>query len=225
MKKKQKNNQEKKLFAANWGFTQIFMFFLIGCIIGVYYEQILNLIANGVWESRQGLIYGPFNPVYGAGFALFVLFLGKNIKKRKWYLTYIYACLLGGAAEYITCWISEVFFDARSWDYSHLFLNIQGRTTIPFMLFWGLGGLIFMLWVYPFIVKLLTKIPYKFGRILLPILVTFMALNMLISYSALIRQANRLNDLPPANAFSRFLDRHYTDEFLAKYFTNWTRDN
>jgi len=219
-----KNTKEKKIFAEKWGFAQIFMFFIIGCIIGVYYEQILNLIQNGVWESRQGLIYGPFNPVYGAGFALFVLFLGKNIKKRKWYLTYLYACLLGGAAEFTTSWASEKLFNAESWDYSHKFLNIAGRTTIPYMLFWGLGGLIFMMWIYPIIVKLLNKIPYKIGRVILPILVVFMALNMFITWSALIRQANRLNDKPPANAFSRLLDRHYTDEFLARYFTNWTRE-
>ena len=220
MAKAKKKKEKKKIFGENWGFVQIFMIFVIGCIIGVYYEQFLHLFKTGLWESRQGIIYGPFNPVYGLGFGMFVIFLGKNIKTRKWWLTFIYACLLGGIAEYATSWISTELFHAESWDYSDRLLNIGGRTTIPYMLFWGAGGSLFMFYIYPLFVKLINKIPYKVGKIAFPILVVFMILNMFISYSALIRQASRIQGNEPANAFSRFLDWHYNDEFLKKYYPN-----
>ena len=31
----------------------------------------MNFAKFGMWESRAGIIYGPFNPIYGLGFALF----------------------------------------------------------------------------------------------------------------------------------------------------------
>ncbi len=226
MKKNKKvENKEKRVFAENWGFAQIFMFFLIGCIIGVYYEQIFNLIKNGVWESRKGIIYGPFNPIYGFGFAGFVFLLGKNVNKRPWYLTYLYSCLIGGISEYSLSLIGEELFNATSWDYSGYFLNIGGRTTIPFMLFWGLGGLIFMKFIYPFICKLISRIPHNFAKIALPIMVVFMCLDMFVSYTALFRQANRLKGHPPITILGEWYDKIYTDEFLKKIYPNMIHDD
>lgn len=218
--KKRIHSPEKKIFAEHWGFARIFMFFVIGCVIGVYYEQILYFFMRGVWESRKGIIYGPFNPIYGFGFAFFVLFLGKNIDTRKWYLTYLYACLLGGFAEFSLSYIGEVLFNSTSWDYTGYFLNIGGRTTVPFMLFWGLGGLVFMKLVYPFVSKLISKIPYGFAKIAFPLLVVFMCLNMLVSYTALIRQGMRLKGIPPRTFIGRWYDEVYNDEFLKKVYPN-----
>lgn len=214
------NTKGKNVFAGKWGFARIFLFFFIGCIIGVYYEQILTLIVDGVWESRKGIIYGPFNPIYGFGFAGFVLLLGKNNLKRKWYLTYLYSCLIGGVAEYSLSLIGEFLFHANSWDYTGYFLNIGGRTTIPYMLIWGLGGLVFMKLIYPPLSRLISKIPYKIGKIVLPILVVFMALNMFVSYTALIRQGQRLQGKDPITPLGELYDKVYTDEFLKKVYPN-----
>lgn len=43
----------------------IFWIFIIGSILGYIYEMIVVLFQKGYFESRQGLIYGPFTPVYG----------------------------------------------------------------------------------------------------------------------------------------------------------------
>lgn len=45
----------------------IFWIFIIGSIIGYIYEMIVVLLQKGYFESRQGLVYGPFTPVYGIG--------------------------------------------------------------------------------------------------------------------------------------------------------------
>ncbi|MEG0824048.1 MAG: putative ABC transporter permease, partial [Erysipelotrichaceae bacterium] len=177
-------NNETKVFAKGFCFSKIFAIFFIGCIVGTYYEQFLTLFTRGVWESRSGLIYGPFNPIYGFGFAGFIAILGKHIKERKWYLTYFFSCLIGGISEYSLSLIGDTLFHATSWDYTGYFLNIGGRTTIPFMLGWGLGGMVILYILYPFLSKLIEKIPYKIGHILFPILLVFMIFNMLISYSA-----------------------------------------
>ena len=48
-------------------FSKIFIIFMIGSIIGYIVEMIVAFVQNGHFESRQGLIYGPFTPAYGIG--------------------------------------------------------------------------------------------------------------------------------------------------------------
>lgn len=61
--------------------TVIFWIFIIGSIIGYIYEMIVALFQKGHFESRQGLIYGPFTPVYGiGGIAYYIAF--RFIKTR-----------------------------------------------------------------------------------------------------------------------------------------------
>ncbi len=42
--------------------------------------MIVVLFQKGYFESRQGLIYGPFTPVYGIGAIIYYLILRKIIK-------------------------------------------------------------------------------------------------------------------------------------------------
>ena len=43
---------------------------------------------------------------------------------------------------------------------------------------------------------------------------------MLISWGAIIRQTLRRNNIPAFTPVGEFFDKHYDDEFLAKYFPN-----
>ena len=54
-------------FAQGMTFYKLFWVFFIGCFAGVVLETIYCLIQRGHYESRVGLIYGPFNLVYGIG--------------------------------------------------------------------------------------------------------------------------------------------------------------
>lgn len=78
--------------------------------------------------------------MYGLGFALFVILLGKHNDTRKWYLTYLYSALIGGAAEYILNFLQETLLHNKSWDYTGYFLNIGGRTHYPLHAVLGLRG-------------------------------------------------------------------------------------
>ena len=65
----------------------IFWIFIIGSILGYIFEMIVVLFQKGYFESRQGLIYGPFTPVYGiGGIAYYITF--KLIKTRNKGLEY-----------------------------------------------------------------------------------------------------------------------------------------
>ena len=53
----------------------LFWLFVIGSIIGYIFEMLLVLLKKGFFETRQGLIYGPFIPVYGIGAIIYYLVL------------------------------------------------------------------------------------------------------------------------------------------------------
>ena len=79
---------------------RIFLIFILGSILGYLYETILVFFQTGHYESRQGLIYGPFTPVYGIGGVVYYLFFEK-VKIRKLPQVFLISMLLGGTTEYI----------------------------------------------------------------------------------------------------------------------------
>ncbi len=210
----------KKIFGEGYCFEKIFAFFMVGCVVGVVYETILAFARHGLLQPHVGLIYGPFNPVYGIGFSLFYILLGKNDSQRNWFLTYIYCCLIGGATEYSISYLEEVLLHTQAWDYSHLFLNIQGRTTVPFMMFWGLGGIILLKLVYPYLSKWIEKIPYQFGKKVTTFLLVFILFDSVITFSAEFRQSQRDRGIPATNLVAQLLDYYFPNDVLDKIFQN-----
>ena len=65
--KKQTMARPQRSFAQGLNFYKLFWVFFIGCFIGVILEVLTCMVTLHKIESRNGLIYGPFNPVYGFG--------------------------------------------------------------------------------------------------------------------------------------------------------------
>ena len=215
---------KEKKFAEGLCFKKLFFVFLVGSVIGAIYEEILFMVqhfyATGEFAHalRRGVIYGPFNVIYGFGAVILVyLLLRKPLKN--WQI-FIYAAVLGGIVEYVVSWLQEIFTHTMSWDYSERFLNIGGRTTIPFMIVWGLLGLVLVRLVYPPVSNLIERIPPKIGDRIYVVLVVLMVLNMLVSWTAIIRQTLRHNNIPPFTPVGEFCDYYYNDVILEHYFPN-----
>lgn len=204
----------KKVFAQGYCFVKIFVFFVLGCIIGTYYEEILWFIRFHERVNRQGIFYGPFSPIYGLGISIFVIFLGRNAEQRSWLKTWAWSALIGGCTEYATSLIAEKVFGSTIWDYSNIPLNLNGRTTLPFMVFWGLGGMVLMKLVYPFVSKWIEKIPYQIGQAVFYIALVLMVIDLVLSYGAMGRRAMRDQGIPPQTFIGEFFDRVYPDEYI-----------
>ena len=218
------NEKETKKFAEGRCFYKFFWIFLFGCIFGAYYEQILNLVIHYnyhheiVWQLRRGVIYGPISPIYGAGAVLMIGILGR--KKRPDWQIVLYSALLGGGFEYLVSFLQETFLGTVSWDYTNEFLNINGRTTIPFAIVWGLLGLVLVKVFYPTISNIIESLPKKFGTILTRFLIFLLILDFTISWGALVRQIFRHNGYEPITFVGEFFDTYYPDEVLKKSYTN-----
>lgn len=211
-------------FAHGICFRKMFFIFLIGSIIGSIYEEALFMFTTWFetgtpeFALRQAVIYGPFNIIYGFGAVVMCLVL--VTKPRPGWKIFLISALLGGAIEYLLSLGQEIVTHTVSWNYSDKFLNIGGRTTIPYMIVWGLMGLLFVKYAYPLCSDLIEKMPIKSGEMIFRVMLVFITLDMAVSLTAVIRQTLRHNHVPPLTPIGEFCDSYYTDEFLQHYYPN-----
>ena len=147
----------------NYELTSIILFFFIFSFVGWLWEVTLYLFRDGVLVNR-GTLYGPWLPIYGAGCTLIVL-LTKLKKFRKMLknpmLTFFVIMLLCSTIEYVTSWYIELTTGVRYWDYTGVFLNINGRICLECSIFFGLGGALCVYIVAPFLERNLQMISNK----------------------------------------------------------------
>lgn len=210
--------ENNKTFAQGLCFAKLFIFFLIGCVFGTYYEQLLHFATHGEWSSRQGLLVGPFNPIYGIPAIVLLLFLVKGNEKRSIVKTYFYSVIISGVAEFVISFLGENVFRVKFWDYTGYFLNIGGRTTIPFMLFWGILGVILLKGLYPFISNLIEKIPYKIAYPVYVAIFIFIFGDIALTYSAFGRMALRNSGKKSHTFVGKYYDKVFTDEYMSEKF-------
>lgn len=205
-------------------FNQIVLVFAIGCVFGTYYEEIIamakHLWADGTieWFSRRGLVYGPFSPIYGVGAVGIYLFFYRT--RASWQACLFGGAIAGGAFEYILSVLQEWIFSTRSWDYSDRFLNIGGRTTVPYAIFWGLLVLATAYWLFPLLNQAYERLEGKGLNIFCTGLAVFLAFDIAMSVAANWRQMERREGDPANTKVEVFLDKHFPDERLKLIYDN-----
>ena len=135
-----KTKQRRKLIILNTSIWRIFAYFIIYSFLGYVIETIYSVISTGVLECRQSFLYGPFCSIYGVGSVALVLILKSKFSKNNHSLFWG-GVLIGSVTEYLVSLIGEVVLNAKWWDYSDKFLNINGRICLIYSLFWGLLAL------------------------------------------------------------------------------------
>ena len=84
--------------------------------------------------------------------------------------------------EYATSWALEVTTGLKYWDYSGVFLNINGRVCFECSLFFGFGGSLCLYIIAPFLEKKFEHFTLKVRIIACMILVSLFALDELYSF-------------------------------------------
>ena len=197
----------------------LFWLFIIGSIAGFIYEVTIVFFQKGHFELRQGLIYGPFIPVYGIGAMCYYIVLSK-IKIKNKVQIFLITMILGGITEYLCSFIQEKAFGTISWDYSYLPFNINGRTSLLHCIYWGIGGVLYITYIEPLLNKMIDKTNMKAFDLITIILSIFIVFDISISWMAADRQTERKNDIEPQNHLDLFLDKNYPDEYMNRIFNN-----
>ena len=216
----EKEISDDKSFARGLNFYKLFWIFVIASVIGYVVETIYCLVRRGYIESRQGLIYGPFSQIYGLGAVIMVLLLYR-LRKRADIWLFLASGLIGGLFEILCAIVQENVFHTSSWGYEGSKTAVgSGRTSLVYMLFWGILGVIFIKTVFPRLSRLIERIPNKQGIFFSWVLIVFLSLDILLTTFAVNRWVERSGGAPPHNAVEELMDRYYPDSLLEDIYPN-----
>lgn len=179
------------------------------------------LATSGLTESRVGLVWGPFSPLYGLG-AFFLTFLCFYLRRRgaAGWQVFLVSALVGGVLEQLTGWTMSAVFDAESWTYLHLPDHITQWVAWRFLAMWGLLGLVWCRAVMP---RLLYQIGMPTTRrqaVFVTLVAVYLVADVAMTLVCFNRKAARDAGVPPANAFEEWVDTNYSDEFISSRFQN-----
>ena len=191
-------------------FYDLFWLFIFGSIFGWIYEVLFSLIVHHIFINHSALVIGPFNVCYGIC-ACALTFLLYRYKDKGYLPLFGISFFLGSLLEYIMSWGMELVLGFSSWDYSDMFLNINGRVCLVMSCLWGFLGIAWIKWIYPPIEKLIRKIPEKLGHKLVVIISIFLVLDLALTISA-------------GNAYEKFLDKTFNEDYLYNMFNNHWSD-
>jgi len=200
-------------------FCKLFYIFIIGSVLGWVIEGLYTLIKKGVLINHSALVIGPFNVVYGISACILTLLLAKykdssNIK------LFIISFIGGTILEYLLSFGMESLLGFTAWDYSHKFLNVNGRVCLEYSIYWGILGIFWIKKCYPLVNKLIDKMDYVFGKRLMVILIIFLIFNLGLTMSAISRARAKDLGVPASNSYEKFLDKTFNRAYLKNMFNN-----
>lgn len=157
----------------------MFVYALAG-LIGTVHKTIWAYQAKGMFEYRNGSILTPFNYVYG-------LRVGHRHRAAP------YRPGVEGRAG------------RRSWNYANEPLNIGGRTTVPFMLFWGLLCYLIVRFILPLVLWLVHLIDDTWHTRLATILLAWILIDSVVTPPAIFLYGQRANGAVFDNWFAQHI--------------------
>lgn len=194
-------------------FYQIMWLYIIGAFLGFIGETLFHIYTHGEFANMQGMLYGPFKPLYGLG-AVIMYLIYRNVGEKK-YLFVLLTGIIGGALyEYGVSLFEETVFGYNSWLYPDGPLVINGRVYLPYCLIWGVVILIYYLAI-PYIKKIYNYF-YKFNwfKILSFIACFLMIINILLTVVVAMRYVDRSNGIEPRTIIGNAIDAFYDDSFV-----------
>lgn len=196
----------------------LWVFFLFS-IFGFLLESGWCYLYHGLIESRKSLVIGPFSIIYGLG-AVLILLLVDRMRHKNNPSVFLAGAIGGTVFEYCCSVFQELVFGTVSWDYSNRPYAIGGRANLIFSLAWGLLAIFALRMVSPQLDRLINLLQNRIGTILTTAIFLFLACDMFLSASAVLRQSSRAEAIPAANFYEEFLDTHYPDEVLNEIYVN-----
>lgn len=227
VRKAEKEVQEDFLDHLKIGWYQIVMIFFIGSVLGLILEEVWMFITMGATESRVGLVWGPFSPLYGVGAVLLTLVTFQLRKMHaKGIVVFLVSMVVGGLLEQCTGWAMETFMGAVSWDY--IAGGVPGAITkwvaIPFLFFWGFLGYVWYKFIMPGLLYNLGRPTTKRKAIFVTLLSIYLILDIFMTIMCFDRRAERDAGIPPANGFEEWIDTHFSNAFMSERFQNMVID-
>ncbi len=205
---------------ASLSVSKLFWLFTVSSVFGYVVEKLFAFVVYGSLESRQGVLYGPFCQVYGIGAIILTLTI-LPFSKDKNSMVFLFGGIIGGLSEALMSWGQEIIFGSVSWHYDAASFGILGgRTSLTYMLFWGVLSVLYIRLIYPWINNLIDHLHLKSNRFLTIPLALFLAVNLSLSSLAVIRWSERQHHKAPSSSVGIWLDKQYPDTLMQEIYPN-----
>ncbi|MGL5647277.1 MAG: putative ABC transporter permease [Clostridium sp.] len=171
---------------------ELILYFAVYSFIGWIVECIYCAIIDRVWVNR-GFLNGPVCPVYGIGSLCVVWWLSSF--KNNIIVLFVIAVIVTTVVEYITAVILEKLFNLKWWDYSTYKFNYKGRICLLNSVLFGIGSVILVEFIQPFIREFVQLAKVEYGSYLALILSIIFVVDFIITLLSLINMKNILERL------------------------------
>jgi uncharacterized membrane protein len=147
-------------------------YYFIGSLIGYIIETILKTFF--IKNMNNGILYGPWIPVYGFGIVLSIIITNyifnlKISKFKKIFISFIILVIFTTLIEEVGGLLIKFVFKKNFWSYKKLLFNIGPYISIEMSLLWGVLSILFILFIKPGYDLFIKKIPKEITYILLGI--------------------------------------------------------
>ena len=206
-------------------YHMIIWYFLIFSLLGLILETVYGYITMGKWESRKGLLIGPFCPIYGVGAVIFIVLLTRyqNNKAK----LFILGAFLGTIIEYVLSYALEALYGNRFWDYTYTEYHLNGRVSLIYSGFWGILAIALINIFKPWIDKQIEKIKGTTKRKLEIALYTFFVINAMLTVWAINGYTKRAyivyenkNEISAQENLSGINEKIFSNDIMKKIFPN-----
>ncbi len=138
----------------------ILLLFFAFAFIGWCIEVILKFFQFHRFINR-GFLTGPWLPIYGFGAVLITVAVQKiaGIESAIG-TTFVLSFYICGSIEFLASYFLEKRYHARWWDYSQKPMNLKGRIWIGNLMLFGLGGIVIVEFINPFLYNLFAKMSF-----------------------------------------------------------------
>lgn len=137
--------------------SYLFILFIFYSFLGFVTELFSCTIYTKKLVLNRGFLMGPCLPIYGVCCILMNLCLGKYTNDI--IVLFVMSMMVCSLTEFFTSYILEKIFKVRWWDYSHRKCNLDGRICLFNSVMFGLGGILLIHIINPFIFPILDKLP------------------------------------------------------------------
>lgn len=198
--------------------VKCFWIFLVGSFFGFIIEELWCFIKNKCFRIRQSLIYSPLIPIYGIA-SLFIVLIADKVGYSLWKV-FIVGVIVATIVEYFCSYIQEKMFHTKSWDYSNMKFNLNGRVNLIYSLGFGLFSVILIKQIKSLVNFMEQHTNDSLFYIISFIVMIFFIFDVIISALACYRQRKRKEGFEAGNSLEKFLDKKYPDSRLDKIYNN-----
>ena len=132
--------------------SELVVLFFTYSVVGWLWETFYCSIKDHHYAYR-GFLFGPYCPVYGFAFTTILVATYNVCDSLVW--LFVVGMVVASVFEYFASLFLEKVFHMKLWDYSHLWGNLQGRIAPAISLFWGIGVVLLVRYIQPFIQRVI----------------------------------------------------------------------